>query len=153
MAEEHVRSFAVIVAGTDEEYQSSVLSGIMDAAKTEQVNASVFASFGGVLDNPLCDIGEYNIYRLANFRKFDGAILLTNTIIDPMVRAQVIQDVQQAGIPAVVLDDSSIPDFHNIRIDNEKAMREAKSSFGFQSKQMLFMSFTREIHNGISFKE
>ena len=124
MAEEHVRSFAVIVAGTDEEYQSSVLSGIMDAVKTEQVNASVFASFGGVLENPLCDIGEYNIYRLANFRKFDGAILLTNTIIDPMVRTQVIQDVQKAGIPAVVLDDSSIPDFHNIRIDNEKAMRE-----------------------------
>ena len=86
MAEEHVRSFAVIVAGTDEEYQSSVLSGIMDAAKTEQVNASVFASFGGVLDNPLCDIGEYNIYNLINYSRFDGFILLTNTICPLEIR-------------------------------------------------------------------
>ena len=120
----HIRSIAVVAAGTNEEYQSSMLSGIADETRAQQINTACFVSFGGVLGNSLSDVGENCIYRLANFRKFDGAILMTNTIMDPLVRAAVTEAVAQAGIPAVVLDDSSNPAFYNICIDNEKAMRE-----------------------------
>ena len=124
MHSDRVRSIAVFAAGTNEEYQSSVLSGIADETAAQKLNTACFAAFGGVLGNTLSDVGENNIYRLANLKKFDGAVLLTNTLMDPIVRASVADAVKQAGIPAVVFDDGSHPEFYNICIDNEKAMRE-----------------------------
>ena len=115
----HIRSIAVVAAGTNEEYQSSVLSGIADETKAQQINAACFVSFGGVLGNTLSDAGENFIYKLADFRQFDGTVLMTNTIMDPLARAEITEAVMQAGIPAVVLDDSSNPAFYNICIDNE----------------------------------
>lgn len=118
-----IRHFAVFVAGTDEEYQSSVLGGITEAAKELNFNVSVFASFGGVLGNSAYDQGENNIYSLANFSRFDGAVLLTNTIGDVAVRQKICNEAKASGIPVAVLDSSEDPEFYNIRIDNSAAMR------------------------------
>lgn len=124
MGGEKIRNIVVFVAGTDEEYQGSLLGGIRDAAVEFGFNVSVFACFGGVLANNLYDIGEYHIYQLANLEMFDGAILLTNTIGDLETRAKVCQAVRASGIPAAVLDCGDDPSFYNIRIDNTAAMRE-----------------------------
>lgn len=121
---EKIRNVAVLVAGTDEEYQGSVLSGIAEGAKLCNFNVSVFASFGGVLFNEQNDIGEYNIYSLVNYDLFDGVILLTNTISDLKVRARICADVIRSGKPAVVFDDDSNPEFYNICINNNDAMRK-----------------------------
>ena len=117
------RHIAVIVAGLDEEYQSSVMQGIIDAAGAHDANIACFSAFGGVLGNSLYDTGEYNIYSLIRFEQFDGAILLSNTIGDIAVREQIIDQVKSAGIPVVVLDNSENPEFYNIRINNTAAMR------------------------------
>lgn len=124
MNQTEIRHFAVVVAGTDEEYQSSVLQGITEAAKQWNFNVSVFASFGGVLGNSSYDRGENNIYSLANFNSFDGAVLLTNTIGDVAVRQKICNAVKDSGIPVAVLDSSEDPEFYNIRIDNSAAMRQ-----------------------------
>ncbi|HAM69598.1 MAG TPA: arabinogalactan endo-1,4-beta-galactosidase [Ruminococcus sp.] len=116
-------AIAVVVAGTDEEYQSSVLRGITKAAKEHQFNVSVFASFGGVLSNSQYDTGEYNIYRLPDFSRFDGAVLLTNTIGDRDVRQQIHDAVRASGIPAVTLDNNDCPEFFNVCIDNYASMK------------------------------
>lgn len=123
MKQDGAYTIAVIVAGTDEEYQSSVLRGITKAAKEYQFNVSVFASFGGVLASSQYDRGEYNIYRLPDFRHFDGAVLLTNTIGDLSVRQQIHDDVRASGIPAVTLDNNDCPDFYDVCIDNYSAMK------------------------------
>ena len=117
------KSIAVIVAGIDEDYQHSVLEGIIACARQNQTNLSCFTAFGGVLGSSQFDIGEYNIFQLINFSKFDGAILLTNTISDPSVRSSIIQRVLDSGIPAAVLDGDSAPGLYNIRINNTDAMR------------------------------
>lgn len=119
-----IRNIAVFIAGTDEEYQSSILDGISEAAKELHFNITVFASFGGVLGNELYDIGEYNIYQLANLRMFDGAILLTNTIEDRQTREAIYNAVRASGIPAAVFDNNADPSFYNICIDNTAAMRQ-----------------------------
>ena len=124
MGEDIIRKIAVVVAGTDEEYQSSIIDGITEAAKEFRFNIAVFASFSGVMANKLYDTGENNIYHLVNFRMFDGAILLTNTINDTEIREQICRAVREAGIPAAVLDCESDPTFYNVRIDNTAAMRQ-----------------------------
>ncbi len=119
-----IRNIAVIVAGIDEEYQNSMIEGIIDCAKTYHANISCFASFSGVIASSRYDIGEYNIYELVNMQKFDALILMTNTISDPEEKAKMIRRAKESGLPTVVLDGEEDPDFYHVRINNQKAMRE-----------------------------
>lgn len=118
------KHIAVIVAGIDEEYQNSVIEGIISCAKRNEANVSCFAAFGGVISSSKYDIGEYNIYNLVNYREFDGVVLMTNTVCDPGEKKKIIDKVREAGIPGVFLDCDDDPTFYNIKIDNTKAMRD-----------------------------
>ncbi len=120
----HIRNIAVIVAGIDEEYQNSIIEGIIDCAKVYHANISCFASFSGVIASSRYDIGEYNIYELINLKKFDAVILMTNTISNPEEKEKIIRKVKKSGLPTVVLDGEEDPDFYHVRINNKKAMRE-----------------------------
>lgn len=119
-----INNIAVVVAGIDEEYQNNIISGINDFAVKMNVNVSYFAAFGGVLSSSRYDTGEYNIYNLINFSKFDGVILMTNTICAPNEKRKIIENVQNSKIPAVVFDCDEYPEFYNINIDNSKAMQQ-----------------------------
>lgn len=120
---ENHKNIAIVVAGIDEEYQTAVIEGAIRCTREQDANLSIFSAFGGVMGSPKYDMGEYNIYRLANFKKFDGVILMTNTICDPDMKQFIIQAVKEAGTPAVFLDCDDDPAFYNIRIDNNNAMR------------------------------
>lgn len=116
-------NIAVIVAGIDEEYQNNILLGIQDFAAGHNINISYFIAFGGILKNKRHDAGEFNIYNLTNFDKFDGVILLTNTISSPKITDELTERINKAGIPAACVD-NNLSDFYYIGIDNFKAMEE-----------------------------
>ena len=124
MSKEKIINIAVAVAGIDEEYQQTIIAGINRAAREKKVNISYFTAFGGMLPSKRFDIGEYSIYRLIDFERFDGAILMTNTISDSDVKAEIIRKVRASGIPSVVFDCSDYPEFCNISIDNSAAMNQ-----------------------------
>ena len=124
MSDDRTIEIAVIVAGIDEEYQISVLEGINECALKYNINISCFTAFGGVMTSSLFDIGEYNIYKLINYDRFDGFILLTNTINEPGEKEKIISKVRSSGVPAVVFDCDDYPEFYNINIDNSGAMKE-----------------------------
>jgi len=115
---------AVIVAGIDEEYQNSILDGITACAKRSHANISCFCAFGGVLSSNRYDQGEYNIYSLINYKKFDGVILMTNTISDPVEKEKILSKVRASGLPVTVLDCDEYPEFYNVSIDNYQAMKD-----------------------------
>lgn len=119
-----VINIAVFVAGLDEEYQNNIIVGINEFSRRNNINVSYFAAFGGMIDSRLFDMGEYSIYSLANLQKFDGAILMTNTINDSGMKDDISNRIKESGIPAVVFDCDNISEFYNISIDNSKAMRE-----------------------------
>ena len=114
---------ALIIEEIDQSYQSSILNGISASAAEFGLNISAFISFSGAISNPRHDAGEFNIFNLPDFRDFDGAILLTNTIgFKPLVKS-ILERIKEAGIPAVSLD-NNIEGFYHIGIDNKTAMRE-----------------------------
>ena len=121
-------NIAVIVAGIDEEYQNCILNGLHKYAKLNNVNLTHFIAFGGILKNPRHDMGEFNIFTLPDFSKFDGAVLLTNTISSPPVTQQIISKIKAAGIYAVSID-YDISEFFHIGIDNRTAMMEMTRHF------------------------
>lgn len=121
-------NIAVIIAGIDESYQNAILKGIECFASDNCINADVFVSFSGVMGNQHHDAGEFNIFNLPDFRMFDGAVLLTNTIAYEPVVTEILSRIKAAGIPAVSID-NDIPEFYHIGIDNGKAMRKVTEHF------------------------
>ncbi len=117
-----LKKIAVIVSGIDEEYQSTILSGLRDSAREHGAKLMHFAAFGGILHNSNHDAGEYNIYKLCNYAEFDGAVLLTNTISDVNVTASIVDEIQKFDIPVVCIDNDLDVKFHHVGIDNFKAM-------------------------------
>lgn len=122
------RRIAVIVAGIDQKYQSEILDGIHLAAVECSLDVSVFVSFIGTMENAGHDTGEFNIFSLPDFTRFDGAILLTNTIDYPPVASRILARITEAGIPAVSVD-NDVPGMLHIGIDNKTAMREITEHF------------------------
>lgn len=119
---------AIIVAGIDQAYQSSILKGIQSTAFECSFDFFVFASFSGTMDNASHDIGELNIFNLPDFSDFDGAILLTNTIDYQYVVRDILERIKSAGIPAVCMDNNAEGMYH-IGIDNKSAMRAVTEHF------------------------
>lgn len=117
-----ITNIAVIVSGIDEEYQKTILQGIHEFGAEHNVNICHFIAYGGILKNHKYDIGEFNIYELANFNLFDGVILLTNTISSPLLTEKIVERVKKSGIPAVSID-NKFDSFYHIGIDNFSAMK------------------------------
>ncbi len=113
---------AVIIEEIGQSYQSTILSGINQGAKEFGLNMAAFTSFSGDMNNPRHDMGEFNIFRLSDFKDFDGAILLTNTLSYKPVVSDIIERIKRAGIPAVSID-NDISGFYYIGSDNFSAMR------------------------------
>ena len=119
-----VKNIAIVAAGIDEEYQNGVISGAIACARENNANISCFSAFGGVMSNAAYDMGEYNIYSLINYSRFDGIILLTNTIGDTAEKEKIIRSSVASGVPVSILDNADHPELFNISINNTAAMRE-----------------------------
>lgn len=119
---------AVIISTIDEEYQSDILSGIRHYAADHHITLEHFVAFGNIGGDMRHDTGEYNIFSLANLKRFDGVILVINTIQLADSMENVISTVRRSGIPAVFID-KDVPDFYSIGINNETAMRSMVEHF------------------------
>jgi diguanylate cyclase (GGDEF)-like protein len=117
----HSYKIAVIIEEIDQSYQSAILNGIASSAAEFSFNISVFVSSSGAI-NLKHDKGEFNIFDLPDFRDFDGAILLTNTLAYQPVVNSILSRIKEAGIPAISMD-NDIPYLYHIGIDNKTAMR------------------------------
>ena len=117
------KRIAVMISGIDEEYQSTVLSGIQDCARENGADVVHFVAFGGLMNNAAHDTGENNIYDLCHFEDFDGVILLTNTIPDTTVTAGIVKRLQACSVPVTSVDCDLDAKFSHVGIDNVRAMQ------------------------------
>lgn len=119
---------AVVVSTLDQEYQSDILSGIRQFAFANHITLEHFVAFGNIGGDMRHDTGEYNIFSLADFSRFDGVVLIINTIQLPDCMENVLSRVREAGIPAVCID-KDVEDLYSIGIDNTAAMRDMVEHF------------------------
>ncbi|MDE5564028.1 MAG: GGDEF domain-containing protein [Oscillospiraceae bacterium] len=119
---------AVIISTINEEYQRGILSGIQQYAFANGITLEHFVAFGNIGSDTRHDTGEYNIFSLANFSRFDGVILVINTIQMSNCLERVLDRVRTAGIPAVCID-KDVPDLYTICIDNVTAMQAMVEHF------------------------
>ena len=119
---------AVIVSTIDEEYQSGILSGVRQYAFANGITLEHFVAFANIGGDIGHDTGEYNIFSLADFRRFDGVILLINTIQNPECSEFVLEKARASGVPVVCIDKDD-DELYTICIDNQKAMRDMVEHF------------------------
>jgi len=113
---------ALIIEEINQSYQSAILDGIAASVNEFSFEVSAFVSFSGAMINPKHDFGELNIFSLPDFKNFDGAILLTNTITHQPVIADILSRIREAQIPTVMID-NDVEGLYHIGIDNKTAMR------------------------------
>ena len=118
-----IKNIAAVVSGMDEEYPYQIMLGINQFAREHNINVSYFAAFGGIIESEEFNDGEYSIYNLPNFSRFDGALLLTNTFSNPVIRNKIIAKVKKAGIPVVIFECNDHKEFHDVSINNYTVMK------------------------------
>ena len=127
MVSENTKKIAVVVSALDEEYQYNIIRGINRCAEEHKLNISYFAAFGGLVDSRRFDLGEYSIYNLIDYSKFDGVLLMINTFGDAEMRKKVLDKVGAVNKPTVVFESKENPDFYDISIDNFSVMKKLVS--------------------------
>lgn len=93
---------AVLIGNISFDSQKRMINGILDKALIDRTNVYVFISEGGHYErrSDYSD-GEYNIYRLPDFTKYDGVIMCSDTIHDPQIVEHIRKGIGEAAIPCV----------------------------------------------------
>ena len=100
---------AVIVSTIDEEYQSGILDGIRQYAFANRITVEHFVAFGNIGGDIGHDTGEYNIFSLADFTRFDGVILVINTVSGmAMAVAAAIDAMNWSEVAGCIAGDDTI---------------------------------------------
>lgn len=117
------RKLAVIMASMDVEYAHDTLSGIMEEAYKRDYDIFVFNVYASSDETLKHNIGQYNIYSLANYSMFDAVIVFANLIQGHTAFNSVIERIRAAAVPTISID-ADIEGFCHIGIDNYNSMKK-----------------------------
>ncbi len=93
---------AVLIGNISFDSQKRMINGILDKALIDRTNVCVFVSEGGHNEHHSdYSDGEYNIYTLPDFTKYDGVIMYSDTIHDPKIVEHIRKGISEAAIPCV----------------------------------------------------
>lgn len=114
------RQIAVLISAINISNQRKILEGMIDAAKETDSNLFVFTCHINFNEREENKQGAYQIMKLPDFKYFDGAVIVRNTIQHEPTAEQVMASLEESGIPAVSID-SELPGMGYIGISNYEA--------------------------------
>ena len=98
------RTVGVCFSGTGEEYQLKIIDSLMKYAGSLDIRLMFFACLDNRYGSKLHDEGEYSIFKLINYDKLDGLIIMSETIKDQSVLSTIIREAKAHNVPAVCFD-------------------------------------------------
>ena len=115
---------AVLVGNIGFDSQKRTINGILDKALLDQTNVCVFICDGGH-DEERSEYGdgEYNIFTLPDFTKYDGVILSSDTIHNPEMVEHIVNKIREANVPCVDLSANN-PEFMHVEMENTVGITE-----------------------------
>ena len=115
-------NIAVLMGGVGFDTQKRMINGILDSALPEGTNVYIFTCDGWYYASRFkYKNGEYNIYNLPDFTKYDGVITNLETIHDVKIREALIDRIRKAGVPCVSMV-VRIDGMINIWMENESGI-------------------------------
>ncbi|MBR3840845.1 MAG: GGDEF domain-containing protein [Erysipelotrichales bacterium] len=98
------KKIAVALSAINMDNQKKILEGLTLAAKEIGVNLFVFTNYVGMRDTEESVAGAYSLFELPDFKEFDGAIVVMNTIHYPPASKHLLTALKEANIPCVSID-------------------------------------------------
>lgn len=98
------KRLAVVLSQAENTYQKNLLIGLTGEAFRCGFDVCVFTTFIKDGTPEEYRIGESNIFHLINPEKFDGAVILPDTIKFAGITRKVVSDFQRLELPVVTID-------------------------------------------------
>lgn len=119
----------VFIGGVQFEYQRIILRQMTEYAHSNNVTLCVFSIFDAGIENVLFAEGEKHIFDLPNFDELDAVIVLGDTFQNFGMREYLVDRIEkEAHCPVVSLREYE-EGYHNVLVDNEKAIYDVTSHF------------------------
>lgn len=116
------KCIAVFTSEVCEMYQSLLIDGIRKKAAEHNLNVAIFATFFSTkIDSELSKLGENNIYGLVNYDRFEGFIVLPNTLPKEFL-SQLEETLKKIGKPTVYIDNEN-SNFYNVCADDYNSFK------------------------------
>lgn len=95
------RLIAVITGVCCNDYQQSIINGITQQCRNLNCDTAVFNFFSNFDEDNPHQNAENNIFKLINYRLFDGVIFDSQLILKSSTRRSIENDIIASGIPAM----------------------------------------------------
>ena len=118
-----VKQIAVVLGAINLDNQKKILEGMEIGAREFDCNLFVFTNYVGTRETEESIIAATQVLKLPEFEKFDGVVLVPNTIHNPVALGKIIKDLNTLGKPMVSVD-RKIDGMSCVAIDSYEAQYE-----------------------------
>lgn len=98
-----MKKIVFLTAEWNPEIAEKVYTAIYEAADRLDFSIDIFSCFGGMVEEGNV-IGEYDIYKLPNFKDYDGVLVMASQILAETARDRVVALTREAHIPVVSIN-------------------------------------------------
>ena len=98
-----MKKIVFLTADWNPEIAEKVYTAVYEAADKLDFTIDIFSCFGGLVEEGNV-IGEYDIYKLPDFKKYDGALVMASQIHAETARDRVVALTRNANIPVVSIN-------------------------------------------------
>ena len=114
---------AVFSNGYNGSITLKAIEGIKRYAAIKDFDTHFYIGFAASNENDSFNVGQFNIYKLAKLEEYDGLIVFSGLLNDPILAQQACKEAKKRGIPVVSIG-MQIKDIPYVGINNSDGMRE-----------------------------
>ena len=114
---------AVFSNGYNGSITLKAIEGIRKYAAIKDFDTHFYIGFAASNENDTFNVGQFNIYKLAKLEEYDGLIVFSGLLNDPILAQQACKEAKKRGIPVVSIG-MEIKDIPYVGINNADGMRE-----------------------------
>ena len=123
-----VKQIAVVLGAINLDNQKKILEGMEIGAREFDCNLFVFTNYVGTRETEESIMAATQVLKLLDFEKFDGVVLVPNTIHNPVALDKIIKDLNTMAKPIVSVD-RKIDGMSCVSIDSYDAQYEMVEHF------------------------
>ena len=112
------KRICVLLAQLEEKTQKRFMTSFTKEAYANDYDICIFSMYQKFQETDLRNIGDPNIYSLANFKKFDALVVLLDTILAPGVSDKLLKRIKEEFNGPVIVIDRETEDFDYILMDH-----------------------------------
>ena len=117
------RRIAVYSNGFNGSITLKAIEGSKKYAELKDIDAHFYIGFASGNRKDTINIGQFNIYKLADLDEYDGLIVFSGLLNDPVLAKEIIKSAKKKGIPIVSVG-MKVDGATYVGINNGDGMRE-----------------------------